>query len=308
MPRYSNSYIDSFRRCPLQCRYKYDLHLQSREADDHHLRFGKAGHASLEVIYRDGDLEKAREAFKPLYPTQIDTSDLAKTPDNWMYTLGKYVENYGWDKQWKVIAVEAMDHTEDDYAVKLDLVVEDLHSGDLLGVDHKITGRYLNSDFWNDFNPNSQVTHYIRYIKEKYGRCDGFLINAIGMRYRQRAYKGEPAGFWCAFERQTFNRTPQQIAQEQESKAYWIDRIEDAKAKGVWGLNTSSCRFCSYRQLCAAGWDWENDSDLILTSFRQVCDRWIEAESAHCKLGLGHDGDHSGQPQAQESVEFVVEV
>lgn len=306
--RYSNSYIDSFRKCPLQCHYKYDLRLKSIEADDHHLAFGKAGHASLESIYRDGDIEKAKAAFGPLYPTQIDTADLAKTADNWVYTLDKYVQHYDGDKQWRVVAVEAMDHTEDDYAVKLDLVVEDKRSGDILGVDHKITGRYLNADFWNEFNPNSQVTQYFRYIKEKYGRCDGFLINAIGMRYRQRAYKGEPAGFWCAFERATFNRTEQQIAQEQESKQYWINRIEDAKATGVWGLNTSSCRFCSFRPLCAAGWDWEHDSDLILTQFKQVCDRWVESAKSHCQLQLNHDGEHNSARQSRESVEFVVEV
>lgn len=306
--RYSNSYIDSFRRCPLQCHYKNDLKLRSREADEHHLVFGRAGHASLEIIYRDRDLDAAKAAFHPHYPTQIDVGDLAKTEANWLYTLDKYVEHYEWDRHWKVVAVEAMDHTEDDYAVKLDLVVEDSRNGDLLGVDHKLTGRYLNADFWNDFNPNSQVTQYYRYIKEKYGRCDGFLINAIGMRYRQRAYKGEPAGFWCAFERQTFSRTVQQVEQEQESKQYWIDRIEDAKAKGVWGLNTSSCRFCSYRALCGAGWDWEHDSDLILSNFRQVCDRWVEAEQGHCKLDLDHDGIHSAAIQTQTETEFVVEV
>lgn len=306
--RYSNSYIDSFRKCPLQCHYRYDLKLRPKEYDEHHLAFGRAGHESLRVIHEEHDLEKAKEIFKPLYPVQIDPSDLAKTSENWMYTLDKYVEHYGWDRHWKLIAVEAMDHTEDDYTVKLDLVVEDLRNGDILGVDHKITGRYLNADFWNDFNPCSQLTQYFRYIAEKYGRCDGFLINAIGMRYRQRAYKGEPAGFWCAFERQSFSRTKQQIEQEQESKAYWIDRIEDAKTKGVWGLNTSSCRFCSYRAVCGAGWTWNEDAELIKTIYKQVCEKWIVSENAHCSLDLGHEGAHSSAVQAVEQLEFVVEV
>lgn len=311
MARYSNSYINSFTQCPLRCRYKHDLHL--RPADDatseHHLTFGRAGHKAFESLYTEGDAAKAKEIFRHFYPVQIDPNDFAKTADNACFTIDMYVKTYDWDKQWKVLAIEEMDHTEDNYTVKLDLVVEDTRNGDILGVDHKFTGSYLDYKFFSKFNPNSQVTQYFRYIKEKYGHCDGFVINAVGMKYRQRAYKGESAGFWCAFERQVMNRTPQQIEQEQQSKDYWIERIEHAKQSGIWGMNTSQCFLCEYQAACAAGWDWEHDSELIKTLFKQVCDKWIPEQQSHCLLELGHEDDHDGSIKAMaQTMEFEVDV
>lgn len=303
---YSNSLIQAYAKCPLMGHYQYDLHLQPREGSSHHLAFGKAMHKAFEILYTQGDAAKAKAALREWYPQQLDLADLAKTADNGCFTIDAYIKEYGWDKDWKVLAVENMDMTEDDYVVKLDLVVEEQRTGNILGVDHKFTGRYLNADFFNEFNPNSQVTQYYRYVKEKFGRCDGFIVNAVGMRYRQRAHKGEPAGFWCAFERLVLNRTEQQIAQDQESKQYWIERIERARETGIYGMNTSSCRFCSYRQACGAGWDWENDSELILTHYRQVCDRWVPELEGHCQLDRDHAGEHSLSAEVEQ--ELVVEV
>lgn len=307
MARYSNSYIQKFAQCPLASHYKYDLHLTPSDGESHDLVFGRAFTKGLEALYVEKDLKKAKAVFKDHLPT-VPAGELAKTVENGIFALDKYVECYNWDQNWKVLATENMDATEDGFIVKLDLIVEDTRTGNILGVDHKTTKSYLDYKFFSKFDPNAQVTQYIRYIKEKYGNCDGFIINAFRFYHNQRRSAQRDAGPGVEFERQVFQRTPQQIAQEQESKQYWIDRIEEAKRNEIWGMNTSQCFLCEYQPACGAGWDWENDSQLILNTFRQVCDKWMPEAESHCNLDLGHEGDHGHLLQPVGETEFKVEI
>lgn len=307
MTRYSNSYIQKFAQCPLAAHYKYDLHLTPTEGDSHDLVFGRAFAKALEVLRLKRDLKKAKAVFREHCPLPPE-SELAKTVENGIFALDKYVECYNWDQNWKVLATEAMDSTEDGFVVKLDAVVEDTRTGNILGIDDKTTKSYLDYKFFSKFDPNSQVTQYIRYIKEKYGNCDGFIINAIRFYHNKKRSAIREAGSGVEFERQVFQRTGQQIAQEQESKDYWIGRIEHAKTTGIWGMNTSQCFLCEYQPACGAGWDWENDSQLILNTFRQSCQRWIPEQQVHCNLDLNHEGDHGHLLQPVGETEFVVEV
>src|SRR6266850_1634049 len=101
---YSNSYIQSFAKCPLQGHYQYDLHLQPREGSSHHLAFGKAMHKAFEALYTKQDADLAKKLVKLHYPKQIDPNDFAKTADNGAFTIDAYIREYGWDKDWKVLA------------------------------------------------------------------------------------------------------------------------------------------------------------------------------------------------------------
>lgn len=344
MLRYSNSYVNQFAFCPLSAHYKYDLKLRPLEESNYPAAFSRALHTGLEVLHVANDLEKAKETFSAHYPAQ-DVNDHARTLPNGLKTLEFYSTHYQGDPQWKTLAAEEMDSTEDGHVVKLDLVVQDKRNGDILGVDHKSTSKYLNFDYWKRFDPNSQITQYIRYIKEKHGRCDGFVVNAISLNWRNekdkagkwngryfdpadktkpwlafsererryvKYYKQEMVAAWglqISVERQTFNRTPQQIEQDQGSRLYWIDRIEDAKQRGIWGMATDRCFLCEYQPICGAGWDWEHDAELITSNYHQVCEKWIPDARAHCGLDLNHEGDHApAQRTAAAGTEFVVSV
>ncbi len=219
-------------------------------------------------------------------------------------------------------------------------MIRDVRTGSIFGVDTKTTKKLLNAQFFSKFEPNSQVTQYVRYIKEKFGRCDGFIINAMSLQWLNekdkagrwngkyfspddperlyysnrevryvKYYKREMVACWglkLEYERYILNRTSQQIAQEEESRLYWIDRIEDAAAKGVWGLNTNQCFLCEYQTACAAGWDWQNDSPLILNHYRQVCRKWTG--EFHCNLDLGHSGECRLELGETVEEEFVVDL
>jgi len=340
--RYSVSRISKFQQCPLASHYTYDLNLTPKGGESmHHLVFGSAGHDALKELYLQRDVNVAKEVARLNYPVQLDVNDGAKTADTLCLALDGYVKTYNHDPEWEILSCEEMETTEDDFTVKLDLVVRDVRTGSIFGVDHKFTKKLLNAQYFSKFDPNSQVTQYYRHVQEKFGRCDGFIINAISLQWLNekdkagrwngkyfdlgdperlyysnretryvKYYKREMVACWglkLEYERYILNRTKQQIAQEQESRLYWEDRIEDAQAKGVWGLNTNQCFLCEFQTACAAGWTWEEDQYSILNHYKQVCREYTDG--FHCNKDLGHDGQHElVLVDAPEGEIFVVDL
>lgn len=281
--KYSNSYIQSYKTCPLQCYLRYEVGLKKieDEAAEHHVNWGAAIHEGLKHIYLGDNLESSIDSFKSFYPTQLDPNDHAKTQENGVKVLEGYVKRWSAEdrSKWRIVSIEERESfdygQEDAFSVKPDLIMENIQFGGIYGLDHKTVGgknANLSYDFWARFDPNSQITKYVSFIKSKYGDCSGFYINAIGVGFRQRAYKGEPAGFWMRFERQMFNRNESQLDVEKSDTSYWIDRIEHSRQTNQWGQNTDSCKYCSFKSLCAPGWRWKEDSkgdnELILINFK----------------------------------------
>jgi hypothetical protein len=273
-------------------------------------------HEALAIIYNTDHFHQtetqkrfslgvATRAFLDAYPVQLDPADKAKTRDNGIKALEFYVGHYAFeDLKHRVLEVEQLDHDED-WALQLDMVTENTEHGGIYGWDHKITGgkdsKYLGETWWRRYEIDHQVTQYIDQIAKKYGQCDGFYINAIGMGYRQRAYKGEPAGAWFRFGRQMFNRTNEQVEQEWWSVDRTIEEIEESRrlyqlgvpSHRAYGFNTSSCTYCEYRPVCAAGWSWDRDAELITLQYRRVCNRVI-TEGSHAGHRCTLDRDHQG--------------
>lgn len=310
MRSYSNSELQTYKDCCLKWRFQWDLALRSidGESSEHHLRFGAAFHAGLEQLYRGNGLIAARDAFVEGYPTQLDVNDRAKTQANGVRTLVDYANRWrDEDRRYRVIAIET--RSDDPWSVKPDLIVENIEQGGVYLMDHKTTGSYLDYKYWGQFEPNSQVTHYLDYAQSKYGPIEGFIINAISFRFLLKASKNGPAGFWNNFERQTFNRRPAQLDYERVSRQLWIEDLERSVEVGFYRTNTSSCYNCSFRTICAPGWTWEEDRELILLNYRQVCNRLIEGGGANewCVLDSNHDGNCS-VTRPTEDVEVFVEV
>ena len=57
--KYSNSFISSYKVCPLQCYLHYEVGLKKieDEAAEHHVRYGAAIHEGLKHIYLGDTLE-----------------------------------------------------------------------------------------------------------------------------------------------------------------------------------------------------------------------------------------------------------
>lgn len=263
---YDNSQLQQYKNCPESYRLKYIEGLKKREegVDEHDKNFGKAIHSGLERWYRGEGLESSVSSFKRDYPEQLAPEDLAKTQENGIKLIKAYINHYKEeDKRWNIKAVEVTDSFEIapgiSFLVKIDLIIE--QQGCIYFVDHKTTGKALNWTYWGQFDPNSQVTAYTAYCHAKFGECSGGIINAIQLGYRQRAYKGEPAGFHYSFQRQLFNRDKEQVNAWREDTTKWIESVEDAKLpkvaslrsapfSHVWSKNEGQCRFCSYKEIC----------------------------------------------------------
>jgi hypothetical protein len=259
--RYSHSALDLYRQCPLKFSFRYIHALEPRIAVvAHDLEFGKAMHDALAVLYSPtGTVKKAQEAFAESYPESEYPPELPSWSRGKSFAAGKaalaaYARRWVDDDQfWDVLEVESLedtsDQTETTRVVRLDLVVRDKRDGEIYGVDHKVTGKYLR-DYWKQFEPHSQIRSYADHIKRKYGHCGGFYINALSLRNRTKAYtprsgpdRGvqQPAGDWQDFGRICFNPNAECIQLEQANISYWIHRIEQDVGLGMFGYNTQEC-------------------------------------------------------------------
>lgn len=266
----SNSKLNSFRACPRKFFYEYIASIEPIEEgeSEHDRSFGAAIHMALESLYKGGSVEQAKVAFDLEYPKQLDLEDFEKTPENGKKLIEAYWMQYASQmKDWKVLAVEVLDEYEPIdglvFRVKLDLIAENLKYGGVYGFDHKTTGKKLDYRYWSQFNPNAQISTYFDYITKKYGSCAGFYIDAMSFGFRKRKYKEEPAGFHYQLDRQLFTQTKDQLADWLESEREWGWRLHDAIDRKKFPMDTRSCQYCSYRPICAAGWSWETDRELI---------------------------------------------
>ena len=312
--RYSYSQISTYAACPLKYKLSYiDYLVPLQEGGRHDLDFGGAMHDGLAVIYTGGTLEQAQETFAASYPESRYPSELpywspGKSFSGGLAALEQYLEHWREDDEhWTVLSVEKMntvDDGEERRLVRLDLVVRDKRDGMVYGVDHKVTGKYLDQKFFSAFDPHSQIRQYVDQIQKRYGECGGFYINALSLRHREKAYtprkgpqKGTqlPAGDWCEFKRMCFNPNTEAVQAERGNFSSWVKKIEQDKASGEWGYNTDHCVrgpiVCEYYQMCSAGYAWPKDRQLIESYYRQRCIR-LAGNGERCQLEPGHEGEH----------------
>lgn len=274
-----NSQLAKFKSC--QFMYKMAIEegwaKQESDADDHDLRYGQAIHEALKEWYISQDMQKAISLFCTHYSQQLDMTDMAKTQENGVRLLEGY---FLWAKQndskFKVLKVEEVEEFEPvvglKYLVKLDVIMQRTDTGEVVGIDHKTTGKLPNDEtFWAQFEPNDGLIGYSAYIQSKYGACGGIYINQLSFGYRQRASKYGPAGFHYDFRRNLYNHSPQQIARWKLELGAWSKKIEESRLSNVWLKNTGACRFCSFRPVCIAEWnpDEPADQDLIAIQYKK---------------------------------------
>lgn len=326
---FSHSALSTYRACSLKYALHYEYHLEPLEPPSaHDQNYGLAWHEGIAALYSpNGTVRKAQEAFTSAYPESAYPSVLpvrsqGKTFSNGIRALASYATRWREeDSFWEVLQVEQLENMDgaEDRVLRLDLVVRDKRDGQVYGVDTKTTSSYLDNDFWKRFEPDSQVRTYTQHIKNQYGHCGGFYINAATFKHRSKAYtprtgpdKGvqQPAGDWHAFARMVFNPNADCLELERDNFAYWTSRIERDRSSGKWGYNTQSCHMygqeCEYFKLCSAGYSWPRDEELIFGYYRQQCASVLD--TGRCQLDLGHEGEHDATPPlAQDDYQIETE-
>lgn len=272
----SNSRLNSFRACPRRFFYEYVCEIEpiTEGEVEHDRSFGAAIHVGLEKLYKGSSMEEALRTFSEAYPKQLTEDDLAKTQENGRVLIQAYWNRYSpMLKKIKILAVEVLEEYEPVeglvFRVKVDMIAENIEQGGIYGYDFKTTGKPLNYRYWAQFNPNSQISTYFDFISKKYGSCSGFYIDAMSFGYRKNKYKGEPAGFHYQLDRQLYSQTRDQLDDWRESEKRWSFLLQDSILTNKYPMNTHSCQFCSYRPICAAGWSWELDKELIMSSYQK---------------------------------------
>lgn len=255
---------EALNHCPERYRLSKIEGLRKQVYDHtiHHARHGIAMHAALAKHYTHAPFTDVCEAFLNEYPTSLSPDDLAKTPENSIKALAQYISYYQeQDKNWRVLEIEQerqIDIDGEEHDLHIDLIAENLQGGGIYFWDHKIVGRAPSSSTWKGYDLSAQLTRYTEYVLQKYGQCSGAIINNITIGHRERKYKGEPAGFWCRFERHIFNRTPAQIGYWRESEKAWMKSLEFYKTQDVWPKSLNKmCAYCEFYELCLSSGDEE---------------------------------------------------
>lgn len=331
--RYSYSQISTYASCPTLYKFRYIDHLAVIGESEHDLRFGKAWDGALNAYYGGGGVREAMKAFSDSYPREeypvaLPYWSQGKSYQSGMDGVMEYIEKYEQeDQNWQVISIQSRDKTEtddgDSRTVVLDRVIKDRRDGLYYGVDTKTTGKYLDSDYWLQFDPHSQIRQYVDHLQRKYGRenVGGFYIDACSFRHRSKAYtprKGPdkgvqlPAGDWRDFKRMVFNPNAEAVQAERDNFSLWVEKIQADRESGKWGYNTNYCKrgpiICPFHKICSSGWSWPRDAQLIEAHYQQRCPLIKDGE--RCWLTPQHEGEcDPTRPIVQDAeVEFDDEI
>jgi hypothetical protein len=250
-----------------QCPYKYrlakveGLAIRDDEKSQHHLKWGQGIHAGLEAHYKGLPFSEVEAAFRKEYPENLDPEDLAKTVANGVEVLRQYIAFYSvQDQFWEVVGTEVLGQVEiggNDADLHIDMIARHRQSGELYFWDHKTSGKEPGALYWKSYELSGQLTRYTAYLQEKFGECSGAWINGIFVKWLKIKNKyGEGPGLVVKFQRQMFNRTPQQVAFWRESDEGWMRMIAQAERDNNWprALNTL-CAYCEFYDLCLASGD-----------------------------------------------------
>ena len=258
--RYSEK--EAFNGCPQKYKWQKDGLKQAQDdKSQHHLKWGQGIHAGLEAHYKGQEFEAVKAAFLAHYPENLDDSDNAKTVVNGLEVLKRYVPYYAsQDQVWEVLDTEhsgLLEIGDEEHGLHIDLIARHKQSGELYFWDHKTSGKEPGVTYWKTYEISGQVTRYTAYVQEKYGSCAGCYINNMSVKFLKIRNKyGEGPGLVVKFERQLFNRTPQQIQFWRESDEGWMRQIQFAKETNTWprALN-GLCAYCEFYALCLASGD-----------------------------------------------------
>jgi len=208
------------------------------------LSFGAALHIGFKAFYTGND---AIEAFKADYqPVDIPEGE-KRTVEHGSMILEKYAEQYK-TNPFEVIECNGshLIQLSDDviYAARMDAIIK--WQGEKTYVmEHKTTSS-LGYYFFENFALNHQVDGYVRACKDKYGECEGVLIDAISTAKQPRERFMRDIATRTIDQQNNFGKEVRDIA----------DNISYAIDNDSFPMNKSMCNYygaCPYKALCLHG-------------------------------------------------------
>lgn len=274
---YDNSQLGSFQRCAYSYYLQYIRGLKTTQVNTNFIRlsFGNYVHLFIENYLKETgkNINDIVDGYESLESEKNKSIDCLK-----MLCKG-YATFYNNEKM-EVLAVEEpikFNIGKYQYVVKVDAVVN--MNGNILGLEHKTTDA-LSFNYFDKYDMDGQITSQVVAIKNKFGRCDGIIVDAMMINKLQ----GNPRSLYdfvettkegiycCKFRRQPFNRTDEEVNNWEENAIRWIDEIEDCIINNNFKKSTSTgaCGYCSYPSLCKTA-IYDKLDETVLSGFTK-CD------------------------------------
>lgn len=270
------SQLSTYQTCPMKYYLKYKMGLKKRVLDERDIdrTFGQCVHSGLEKYYK-GEHKNVLSSFDSFEDLPEDAKENHKTKANGISLLRAYVEHYDkLDKDMEVLDVETVEKSQLSsvksgaiYIGKVDTIVRLREN--VFVLEHKTTKK-IGYSYFNHYSPNMQISGYTWLTAKKYGHCSGVIINAMQSGYRSRAYRGEPAGFHCAFQREIVNRTKEQLEDFEKNVGLVLDKLNN---ECDWCKNEINChtyRGCTYKEICMTSIGRKLDSEIVETLYERV--------------------------------------
>lgn len=270
--------LDYFKRCPRLYQYKMIEGWNSTE-ENVHLRFGQEFHTALqnyEKLKADG-IDHDESVFHVVRELMYSVEDW--NPDHkyknrsfLIRSVIRYLDKYKDDPAKTLIlqngkpAVEVSFRFELDYGPLQEYIPEDINSppykaglpyvlcghldrvvdfnGEIFVMDHKTTTSTPTNYYWNQFEPNNQMTLYTLAGKIIFQtNIKGVIIDA-----------GQILIDDTRFTRGTTYRTPDQLEEWLQDLSAWLLKAEEYAKNGYWPMNDTACDKyggCKFREICS---------------------------------------------------------
>jgi len=271
----SNSEVSTWLVCQRRYYYDFDLNLQPNNFTET-INRGLLGHEVLAVYYKE--LQRGRD-----HDTAVDTArkflgsfmhggtyDLSIVLEVDRILQGYWAYRQG-DPNWRILHVEDqfdLFFTEEfEFSMRLDLLVQDMTTGEVILVDHKFV-----YDFWNqsDLALNPQLPKYIGALRVKGFKVDRAILNQL--RYR-KLKESTPDRLFVRENYTPSNNKVVRIVREQIIASQEIVRwrqlpIEERGDRAKRILNKTVCRSCPAKLLCEQELDGSPLDYLIATEYK----------------------------------------
>ena len=270
--------LKSFLTCPRMYFFEYVLGWRS-ERSNNHLIFGEGMHRALKVMleygigkgmgFSDDVIVAAYAAFEEYYRQHFtpDTDEIfaPKTPDRLLAGLEGYSREYPHDKdEYELIYTEVSGNApiSEDMSIffRIDAVLRDISSGQILVLEHKSTGRSFSRTWKDQWLLDHQPFVYTHALYSQYNpeEIKGVLINGIGFLKTKLDYTRVPCwktprhmnGWLVEVNRVVGDMKREFVLLSQE------DGRDDVMKS--FNRNTTACTKyfgCTYHDFCAT---WQN--------------------------------------------------
>ena len=271
----SNSEVSTWLVCERQYYYQFDLNLEPIRHSEA-LNRGLLGHEILACYYKELQrgrtheeaMHTAREFLKSFISGNVYDLPVVLEVDNILQSYWAYRQG---DPNWRILHVEEQFNVfftqEFEFSMRLDLLVQDLTTGEVILVDHKFV-----YDFWtqDDLALNPQLPKYIGALRVNGFKVDRALLNQL--RYRklkeptpERLFVRES---YSPSNQKVVNIVRDQITASEEIMAWRALPLEERGKKAKHILNKVVCKNCPAKLLCQQELDGAPLDYLIQTEYK----------------------------------------